>query len=181
MDMVGEVDDPEKVEEAAEAAETAAPEQKEGKAEKGKKPRKAAARPRKKKKAVVVTSARRKGAIARARVKEGKGAVRINSIKLDAMQNRYAREIISEPLRLAADYAPKLSIAVNTNGGGVIGQAQAARTAIARGLLEFTGDDDLKRKFLDYDRFLLVEDVRFVEPKKYKGRKARARFQKSYR
>lgn len=168
-------------EEAKEAKEGGVAAAKEGKAGKEKKSRKAAARPRKKKKTYVIASARRKEAVARARVREGKGIVRINSMCLESMQNRYAREIIAEPLRLAAAYAPKLSIAVNVNGGGVIGQAQAARTAIARGIVEFTHDEDLKRRFLDYDRFLLVEDVRFVEPKKYKGRKARARFQKSYR
>jgi small subunit ribosomal protein S9 len=135
----------------------------------------------KRKKPLAVVSARRKEAIARARVTDGKGTVRINSLALDAIPQRHIREIISEPLRLAAEYTPKLSIAVNVKGGGVISQAQAVRAAIARGIVEFSGDDDLKKKFLEYDRFLLVDDVRFVEPKKYKGRKARARFQKSYR
>lgn len=145
------------------------------------KKKKTAAKGKKKKKASVVTSARRKEAVARARVKEGKGIVRINSLKLDALHNIYAKNIISEPLRLAGDRLSKLSIAVRVNGGGTIGQAQAARTAIARGIVEFTGDEELKKKYLEYDRFLLVDDVRFVEPKKCKGPKARARFQKSYR
>lgn len=133
------------------------------------------------KKKVFLLSAKRKEAIARARIKEGKGIVRINGIKLDAIQNPYVKEIISEPLVLAGSYPDKCQIDVNVRGGGVIGQAQAARTAIARALVAFTKDEDLKRKFIDHDRFLLVDDVRRVEPKKYKGRKARARFQKSYR
>ena len=133
------------------------------------------------KRKIILTSARRKMAIARARIKEGKGIVRINKVKLEAIENPYIREIISEPLRLAGDYPKQLSIEVNTSGGGPMGQAQAARTAIARGIVEFTGDEELKKAFIDYDRFLLVEDIRMVEPKKFKGRKARARFQKSYR
>jgi len=166
------------LEEEAKAAEKEAKLEKEVKPEKKKK---AATKGKKKKKTAIVVSARRKEAIARVRVKEGKGIVRINSLRLDALPNVYLKNIISEPLRLAEEYVGKLSISVNTNGGGVVGQAQAARTAIARGIVEFTGDETLKKRFLDHDRFLLVDDVRFVEPKKFKGPKARARFQKSYR
>ena len=62
-----------------------------------------------------------------------------------------------------------------------MGQAEAARTAIARALLEFAGDPELKRMFLEYDRTLLVNDVRRKEPKKQGGRGARKRRQTSYR
>jgi len=53
--------------------------------------------------------------------------------------------------------------------------------AVARALIGFSGDDKVKQKILQHDRFLIAEDSRRVEPKKYKGPKARARFQKSYR
>ena len=53
--------------------------------------------------------------------------------------------------------------------------------AIARALVEFANDPLLKEKMIARDRFLLAEDFRRVEPKKYLGPKARARFQKSYR
>ncbi|MBU0586162.1 30S ribosomal protein S9, partial [Candidatus Micrarchaeota archaeon] len=62
-----------------------------------------------------------------------------------------------------------------------MGQAQAARVAIAKALVDYTQDEALKKTFLDHDRSLLVDDVRRVEAKKYKGPKARARYQKSYR
>src|SRR3989344_5032874 len=72
-------------------------------------------------------------------------------------------------------------IYINVHGGGFSGQAQAARTAIARAIVKFTKDDKLKAQFTQYDRSFLVEDPRRVEPKKFKGPKARARFTKSYR
>ena len=136
---------------------------------------------KKSKKKIATVSIRRKESVARAIVKDGKGIVRFNNLKVDAIQNPYAREIVLEPIKMAGDKVKNLEITVNVNGGGVIGQAQAARTAIAKGICAFTKDDELRALYLDYDRFLLVTDPRRVEPKKFKGRKARARFQKSYR
>jgi small subunit ribosomal protein S9 len=60
-------------------------------------------------------------------------------------------------------------------------QANAVRTAIAKGLVEFTSDPSLKIAFLDHDRSLLVSDSRRKEPKKPLGRGARKKRQKSYR
>ncbi|MEM3555371.1 MAG: 30S ribosomal protein S9 [Candidatus Micrarchaeia archaeon] len=130
---------------------------------------------------VVVARGKRKSSIARAYVKEGKGVVRVNRVSVDAIQNRYVKNIIMEPILLAGEKAKGLDVMVNVAGGGVMGQAEAARTAIARGIVEFTGDAELKERMQERDRFMLLEDVRRVEPKKYKGPKARARFQKSYR
>ncbi|MEM4348117.1 MAG: 30S ribosomal protein S9 [Candidatus Anstonellaceae archaeon] len=124
---------------------------------------------------------KRKESIARASIKPGRGVVRINSINLNAIDNKYVQAIISEPLRFAPQLASKVDISVNVFGGGQMGQAQACRVAIARALCGFSGDAELKAKMLEYDRFLLAEDSRRIEPKKYKGPKARARFQKSYR
>ena len=62
-----------------------------------------------------------------------------------------------------------------------MGQADAARTAIARGLVAFLDDEELKQTFLGYDRSLLVNDPRRKEPKHQLGRGARKRRQKSYR
>lgn len=133
------------------------------------------------KKKVTVVSIRRKESVARAIIKEGKGTVRFNKMSIDAIQNPYTREIVVEPIKMAGDKTKNLEIIVTVNGGGAVGQAQAARTAIAKGIVAYTNDDELKNLYLDYDRFLLVPDPRRVEPKKFKGRKARARFQKSYR
>lgn len=124
---------------------------------------------------------KRKEAVARASVRKGKGVVRINSVNVNAIDNKYIRETITEPLHMAPEIASQVDISVNVYGGGSMGQAQASRTAIARALVGFSGSDELKHKFVAHDRFMIAEDFRRVEPKKYKGPKARARFQKSYR
>ncbi|VVC02138.1 30S ribosomal protein S9 [uncultured archaeon] len=124
---------------------------------------------------------KRKESIARASIRKGKGVVRVNSVNLKAIDNRYVRETISEPLSLAPEVASQVDISINVVGGGMMGQAQASRVAVARALIGFSGDADLKRKIIEHDRFMFAEDSRRVEPKKYKGPKARARFQKSYR
>ncbi len=130
---------------------------------------------------VVITSGKRKTAIAKAVVRDGVGRVRINKIPLEIYQPEMARLTIMEPLVIAKDLAKKVDIDVTVRGGGVMGQAEAVRTAIARGLVEWSGDEELKRVYLEYDRYLLVNDVRRKEPKKQGGRGARKRRQTSYR
>ncbi|MFH1057000.1 MAG: 30S ribosomal protein S9 [Candidatus Micrarchaeota archaeon] len=139
---------------------------------------KKARKPRRKKQ--LVERGKRKEAIARAYIKPGKGIVRINGILLDSFPNPFAKQVIAEPLSFL-EGPFDFDIRVSTQGGGFMGQAQAARTAIARALVSFKKSEDLRKNFLDFDRSLLVEDVRRVEPKKFKGPKARARFTKSYR
>jgi len=135
---------------------------------------------KKKKETSLVFRGKRKESIARAIISPGKGRVRINRKLLSSIDNKYVRTIISEPLILAKDIASQYDIVVNVKGGGPMGQAQACKVAIAKALISVSGDE-LKEKFLSYDRHLITEDSRRVEPKKYKGPKARARFQKSYR
>ncbi len=131
---------------------------------------------------VILVSARRKTAVARAVIREGRGRVRINGIPLEIYQPELARWKIVEPLLLAGEELwSKVDIDVNVRGGGVMGQASAARTAIARALVEWTQSPELRELFLKYDRHLLVEDPRQAEPKKPRGRSARAKRQKSYR
>ena len=132
-------------------------------------------------KKVVHTSGKRKTAIARGTVREGKGRVRINKFPVELYNPELARIKISEPLVLAEDIANELDIDVKVIGGGVMSQAEAARMVIAKGLVQWTNDMDLKEKFVQYDRTMLVGDPRRSEPKKYGGRGARARRQKSYR
>jgi len=148
-------------------------------AKKGKKTAKAA----KKKSSVKVVIARgkRKEAIARATMRPGKGAIRINKVLLDSYSNPFVRDIIREPLTYLGPEANTVNVDIKIIGGGMMGQAQAARTAIANALVEYFGDMNLKDKFVSIDRSLVVEDTRRVEPKKYRGPKARARYQKSYR
>jgi len=62
-----------------------------------------------------------------------------------------------------------------------MGQAEAVRTAMGRGLVEFSGDSKLKEDFMEYDRTIVKGDHRRSETKKYGGPGARAKKQKSYR
>ncbi len=127
-------------------------------------------------------SAKRKTAVAFATIKKGKGRVRINKYPLEIYEPKYARMKIMEPLILAGEEITReIDIYAKAKGGGFMGQTNAIRTAIARALVEWTGSEELKRKFLEYDRSLLIEDPRRREPKKFGGRSARARFQKSKR
>lgn len=132
-------------------------------------------------KKVIHTSGKRKTAIARGKFRAGKGRVRINKRPAELYQPELARRKIGEPLTLAGKLADNVDIDVKVIGGGVMGQAEAARMVIAKGLVQWTSDMDLKEKFTQYDRTMLVGDPRRSEPKKYGGRGARARRQKSYR
>ncbi len=130
---------------------------------------------------LIQTSGRRKTAIARAVLREGKGRIRINSVPVELYQPELARLKIMEVLELAGDLRDKVDIDVRVHGGGFMGQAEAVRTAIGRALVEYSQDPKLRETFMSYDRTILKGDSRRTEPKKYGGRGARARFQKSYR
>ena len=132
-------------------------------------------------KKVINTSGKRKTAVARASVQKGNGLVRINKKPVELFEPEIARWKILESVKIASGYMDKININVNVKGGGFMSQANAARTAIAKGLVEFTGDPNLKIAFLDHDRSLLVSDSRRKEPKKPLGRGARKKRQKSYR
>ncbi|MGZ4925129.1 MAG: 30S ribosomal protein S9, partial [Halobacteriota archaeon] len=84
------------------------------------------------------SSGKRKTSIARASFKEGQGVVRINKKLLNVVEPALVREKIQEPLKIAGELAKGLDISVTVRGGGVFGQADAARTAIARGLIDWT-------------------------------------------
>ncbi len=74
-----------------------------------------------------------------------------------------------------------MDIDVTVKGGGVMGQAEAVRTAIGKVLIDYSNDKELRDMFYEYDRTLVKNDPRRKEPKKYGGRGARAKKQKSYR
>jgi small subunit ribosomal protein S9 len=132
-------------------------------------------------KKVVVQSGKRKTAVARAYVRKGEGRVRINRTPMEIYQPEIVRLKVQEPLLIADKKASKLDIDVSVQGGGVMGQADAVRTAIARGIIDYTGDDELRAQYLAFDRTLLVNDTRRKESKKPLGRGARKKRQKSYR
>lgn len=130
---------------------------------------------------VVNTSGKRKTAIARATLSEGKGRVRINSVPLEIFGTELIRMKISEPLLLIPEAINGIDVNIDVNGGGFMGQAEAVRTALARGIVQWHNDPKIKDAYLAYDRTLLVNDSRQKEAKKPHGRGARAKFQKSYR
>ena len=128
------------------------------------------------------TSGRRKKAIARATIREGKGMIRINKMLLEHYNPFLGKEKIKEPLAIAGDdVVKKVNIDVNVSGGGWLGQSEASRLAIAKALVEFTGSKKLEKSFVEYDRNLLVADIRNKEPYKPNDSKARSKRQKSYR
>jgi small subunit ribosomal protein S9 len=120
----------------------------------------------KKKKEFSFSVGKRKTAIARATVKAGTGKVRINSTPLEIWGSEPMRLWIREPLMIADDVAKEIDIDVSVRGGGVVGGAEAARQAIAKGLVDFSGSKELKKKYLEYDRNLLVYDFRRTEAHK---------------
>lgn len=122
---------------------------------------------------------KRKRSIARATLYPGKGVVRINSKYLEFYSPEISKQRIMEPLLLSEDTASQVNINVKVSGGGFQGQTDAVRTSIARALVIF--NKKLKKTFLDYDRYLIVNDTRIKEQRKPNDSKARAARQKSYR
>jgi small subunit ribosomal protein S9 len=128
-----------------------------------------------KKEKTILEVGKRRLAIARAIIKEGTGKVFINSKPLDLWGTDVLRLWIKEPLILAGDLAKTVDIHVNVRSGGIVGQAEAVRQAIAKALVKYSKDKKLKQKFLEYDRNLLVYDPRRNEPHHASGRGASKR------
>ena len=134
-----------------------------------------------KKQQKVLTSGFRKTSVARATVTKGSGNLVINNQTLDEYNQDMVSQLkIKEPLVICGEQ-DKYDISVNVFGGGKSSQADAIRQAIARGIVEYTNSEDLKDKFVEYDRTLLVADTRFKETNKPNNSNARAKRQKSYR
>jgi len=130
----------------------------------------------------VISSGKRKRAVARAVFEEGTGNVWINK-KDYKLLHLFDKLKIEEPLRIAEKVLGKLNFnaAINVKGGGEKGQIEAARVALSKGIVEFAKSDELEKAYLEYDRNLLVADVRRKEARKPGDSKARSRRQKSYR
>jgi len=130
----------------------------------------------------IIVTAKRKTAVARAYIKEGNGKVTINSVPLQVYEPFLARLRISEPLILAGeDYISKVNIKVKVKGGGYMGKAEAARIAIAKGLVKYFDDDKLKLLYLQYDPYMLKSDPRRKEQRKSPTSKARKHYTTAYR
>ena len=130
---------------------------------------------------IVLATGKRKEAIARATVSKGIGQVRVNRLPLEILEPEIVRQKIQEPLLMVGDRWKALNVSITVEGGGIMGQASAARTALARGLLAWLKDAALTDMFKRYDRSLIVNDPRRKLPKRPGGRGARKRRQKSYR
>jgi len=129
----------------------------------------------------VLASATRKTAVARCILTPGKGIIRINGRRIEFIENKYIRLLILEPILLIGSLAQQINIRVRVRGGGIVSQAYAARCAIARAIVRYFQDPRIERLYRWYDRYLLIEDTRQKEMKKFGGPGARARFQTSYR
>lgn len=130
----------------------------------------------------LTVSGKRKTAIAKATIEDGKGIILINKVPADNL-DFFRKLTINEPVEIAkkvlGDF--KFDVSVNVKGGGSESQIEASRLAIARALVEKTKDDNLKKAFVDYDKNLLVADTRRKEPNKPGDSKARSKRQKSFR
>lgn len=129
-----------------------------------------------------MASGKRKRAIAKALIKEGKGKITINKIPYENLNN-FHRLTIKEPVDITKSVLGNFNfdIEVKFTGGGTESGIEASRLAIAKSLVGFTKSAELKKAFVDYDRNMLVADTRRKEPYKPGDSKARAKRQKSYR
>ncbi|MDO8468070.1 MAG: 30S ribosomal protein S9 [Nanoarchaeota archaeon] len=130
----------------------------------------------------IIVSGKRKRAVARATIKEGNGQITINNRNYKTL-DFFDKLRIEEPLRIAHNILGKINfdVEIKTEGGGARGQIEAARLALARAIVKFTKSTELEDSYFDYDRTLLVADVRRKESRKPGDSKARAKRQKSYR
>jgi len=120
---------------------------------------------------------RRKKAVARVFLSEGKGNIVVNKRELnDYFSTATLQAKVKSPLALTENLE-SFDITVNVNGGGVTGQAEAVRLAISRALCEIDAEN---RSILKPEGFL-TRDPRMVERKKFGQKKARKKFQFSKR
>ncbi|KAG1662991.1 hypothetical protein FOA52_004853 [Chlamydomonas sp. UWO 241] len=132
---------------------------------------------------------RKKTATAVAHCKAGNGSIKLNGSPMELVQPDVLRFKAFEPvLLLGRNRFQNLDIRIRVKGGGQVSQIYAIRQALAKAIVAFfqkyvdeQSKNQIKEALLQYDRTLLVADNRRVEPKKFGGPGARARFQKSYR
>ncbi|POO02230.1 Ribosomal protein [Trema orientale] len=132
---------------------------------------------------------RKKTAVAVTYCKRGRGLIKINGCPIELVEPEILRFKAYEPILLLGRHRfAGVDMRIRVKGGGHTSQIYAIRQSIAKALVAFYQkyvDEQSKKEIKDilvrYDRTLLVADPRRCEPKKFGGRGARARFQKSYR
>ena len=123
------------------------------------------------------TVGRRKCAVARVYLKEGNGIITVNGRDYkEYFPTAILQNIVEQPF-VVTNTVAKFDVAVNLDGGGIKGQAEALRHGISRSLCEV---DPEMRPALKKEGFLM-RDPRMVERKKFGQKKARKRFQFSKR
>lgn len=126
---------------------------------------------------VVNALGRRKSAVARVYVSDGKGKITINKRELaEYFPTGILQYVVLQPLNLLG-VAGQYDINVNLDGGGITGQAEALRLGISRAMLEIIPESRPALKAAGF----LTRDPREVERKKPGQPKARKRFQFSKR
>mmetsp|Transcript_6960 Transcript_6960/g.7687 ORF Transcript_6960/g.7687 Transcript_6960/m.7687 type:complete len:146 (+) Transcript_6960:72-509(+) len=138
---------------------------------------------------IVQTFGRKKNSVAVATCRKGQGLVRVNGCPLHLTQPPMLKAKVYEPIMIIGkEKFADVDIRVKVSGGGYVAQLYAIRQAIAKAILAYNAkfvDEqtkiEMKNLLLQYDRSMLVADPRRCEPKKFGGRGARSRKQKSYR
>ncbi|KAF6152921.1 hypothetical protein GIB67_039628 [Kingdonia uniflora] len=132
---------------------------------------------------------RKKTAVAVTYCQRGRGLIKINGSPIELVQPEILRYKAFEPVLLLGRHRfAEVDMRIRVRGGGQVSQIYAIRQSIAKALVAYNqkyvdeqSKKEIKDIFMRYDRTLLVADPRRCEPKKFGGRGARARFQKSYR
>jgi len=130
----------------------------------------------------IITSGKRKRAVARAVITEGSGKIRVNKKDYKILQ-KFNMLKIDEPVRIAQNVLGKIDfdVSISVKGGGEKSQVEAARLSLAKAIIEFSKSKELAKAFLSYDRNLLIADIRRKEVYKPGDSKARKKRQSSKR
>jgi len=130
----------------------------------------------------IIKSGKRKRAVARAVLVEGSGKIMFNGKDYLNLQ-MFDRLRIAEVFRISEAILGKIKfdVTITVKGGGEKGQIEAGRTALARAIVEFSKSTDLEKAFAEYDRNILIADVRRKEAYKPGDSKARSMRQSSKR
>ncbi len=130
----------------------------------------------------IITSGKRKEAVAKSVIVPGNGKITINKKDRKILQE-FDRLRMEEPIKIYEKITGKIDIDadISVRGGGDKSQVEAARLALAKGMVKFSKSKELSKAFLAYDRNLLVADVRRKEAYKPGDSKARRNRQSSFR
>ena len=132
----------------------------------------------------IVVAGKRKTSIAKATIKKGSGKIIINRRDILILP-KYHQIIFKELIELTNSVLPNLisavDISINVKGGGKESQIQASKLAMARALVLYSKNKQLRDVLIKYDKSMITADTRRKEQCKPNISKARKKRQKSYR